>query len=329
MSLLSEYLSPSRKTRTHRKETLSISRHVSGLDGPVELRRVAGGYLQVWPRPSPEFVRALYRDDFYEDDKASYLSDKERDLAYWNATWSMRRKLMESALAPSRRKFLDVGSGGGFLLDHFQKNGWQGVGIEPSNRAAAWARKKFDLEIFSGELLDYTLEPSEGSTATPHSSTRKFDAIHSSQVIEHVLDPEACIARIAELLAADGVAYIEVPNEFNTFQETARERLGTHAWWVAPRHHLNYFNFETLAGLLERHGLVEIDRLSSFPIEMFLLMGDDYVGHPEVGTRCHARRMSFEQSLIETDRVDELLRLYRAFAQAGVGRTCGILARKR
>ena len=96
----------------------------------------------------------------------------------------------------------------------------------------------------------------------------------------------------------------------------------------ASRFHLNYFDYESLSGLLARRGLHEIDRLASFPIEMFLLMGEDYVGNSEVGSECHGRRMRFERSLIETGQRGELMQIYRALARAGVGRTCGILARK-
>ncbi len=315
---------------------------IDGLDGEVELRRAPGGYLQVWPRPTAESLRALYGEAFYDREKPDYLSKVQKEKSYWDATWSMRRKLMESALAPTRRRLLDVGSSGGFLLDHFKNNGWQCMGIEPSHSAAEFARAQYGLEIFTGELLDYPRRSDQAEEADnagqgdqaaavdrgAATTTKRFDAIHSAQVLEHVLDPEACIERIASLLVPNGVVYIEVPNEFNVFQEAARERLDKSAWWVAPKHHLNYFDYQSLAGLLERHGLVEIDRLASFPIEMFLLMGDDYVGHREVGAACHRRRMNFERSLIETGRVDELLRLYRAFAQAEIGRTCGILARK-
>lgn len=301
---------------------------VEGLQGPAELRRVPGGHLEVWPRPSGESQRALYGGKFYEEDKSSYLADVERDRAYWDAIWTIRRNMIESALSgadaespSSRRRILDVGASGGFLLDHFQQAGWSGYGIEPSGHAVRHARARFGLELFCGELLDY----GTGSAPGPESG---FDAIHCAQVLEHVLEPDACVARMAELLRPGGVAFIEVPNDFNFLQETARATQGKNAWWVAPDHHLNYFDATSLAALLARHGLVEVDRVASFPIEMFLLMGEDYVGHPEVGRACHARRMAFERALIESGRIDELARLYRALAQAGVGRTCGILARR-
>lgn len=291
---------------------------LDGISGAVELRRAPGGYLQVWPRPTPESQQALYTEQFYEADKSSYLDDMEQERPYWDAIWGMRRRMMEAALGTGGRRLLDVGCSGGFLLDHFRDHGWQAFGIEPSPRAVAFARDRYDLDVFCGDLLDYA----------PDGDDAAFDAIHSAQVLEHVLEPEACVARIARLLAPGGITFIEVPNDFNAFQEAARDRLGKSSWWVAPDHHLNYFDYDSLASLLARHGLEEIDRIASFPMEMFLLMGDDYVGRPEVGKAAHRRRMTFESTMIEGDRLDELTGFYRALARASLGRTCGILARK-
>lgn len=302
---------------------------IDALHGPAELRPAAGGYWQVWPRPTLKSQRALYGERFYEQDKATYLDDLTRDRAYWDAIWSIRRGMIEGALAgisAGDRRVLDVGCSGGFLLDHFAQHGWQGFGIEPSRQAARHARERFGLEVFCGGLLDFDLEVDRDWRAQ---GGEPFDAVHCAQVLEHVLDPEAAVARIADLLAPAGVAFVEVPNDFNVLQETARAKLGKSAWWVAPDHHLNYFDATSLAALLARHGLEELDRVASFPIEMFLLMGEDYVGHPDVGSACHGRRMAFERALIEAGRIDELAELYRALARAGIGRTCGILARKR
>jgi len=290
---------------------------IEGIDGPVELLRAPGGYLQVWPRPAPESLKQLYSEQFYEEDKSTYLSDMQAERPYWDAIWTLRREMMEAALPADRRRLLDVGCSGGFLLDHFHQHGWDARGIEPSPRAAGFGREHYGLEIFCGDLLDY-----------PPADAPRFDAIHSAQVLEHVLDPEACVAKIAELLAPGGVVFIEVPNDFNAFQEAAREYLDKPAWWIAPDHHLNYFDYESLAGVLARHGLVELDRVASFPMEMFLLMGDDYVGRPDVGKAAHGRRMHFERTLIDAGRLAELGDLYRALAQASLGRTCGILARR-
>ncbi len=284
---------------------------------PTTLRAHRLGYRQVWPRPSPSDLREFYARSFYDEASPAYLEKGERERAYWDATWSLRRELMEEALPPDRRRLLDIGASGGQLLDHFRRHGWEVHGVEPSHSAVEWARHRHGLELFCGELLDYLPDPAS-----------RFDAIHCAQVLEHVLDPEACVSRIAELLAPGGVAFIEVPNDFNAFQEAAREALDKDAWWVVPKLHLNYFDADSLSALLDEHGLTPEDRLASFPMEIFLLMGEDYVGHPDVGSACHAKRMRFERTLFERDRSETLRSFYRALGHASLGRTCGVLARR-
>ncbi|MEZ4334117.1 MAG: class I SAM-dependent methyltransferase [Myxococcota bacterium] len=320
--------SPGRPESQSSADSAATRITLEGLAGTVELRRSPGGYLEVWPRPTPEAQRALYGERFYEEDKSTYLDDVSRDRAYWDAIWSIRRRMIE-ALVPATgarpRRILDVGASGGFLLDHFRRHGWSTLGIEPSRSAARHARERFGLEMFCGELLDFELDTDR---EWREDGGEPFDAVHCAQVLEHVLDPEACVARIASLLRPGGVAFVEVPNDFNALQETARAKLAKPAWWVAPDHHLNYFDAASLAALLARHGLGEVDRVASFPIEMFLLMGDDYVGHPAVGRACHERRMAFERAWIDAGRIEALAELYRSLARAGVGRTVGLLARK-
>ncbi len=122
--------------------------------------------------------------------------------------------------------------------------------------------------------------------------------------------------------------YLELPNDFNPLQIAARDSLDKKSWWVVPRHHLNYFDYDSLSALLAQHGLEEVERVASFPMEMFLLMGRDYIGQPKVGTQCHAMRMQLEKTLVESGHSDVLRRLYDAFAESSMGRTCAVLARK-
>lgn len=311
--------------RTRRENSFVIE----GLSGPAELRTHPLGFRQVWPRPSAEELKQFYGEQFYDTARPEYLEKMERDRSFWDATWSLRRSLMEAALPSDRRRLFDVGASGGFLLDHFHRHGWSVAGVEPSRSAVDWAKREHGIEIFCGELLDYP-DPAVAESSSPNQGASEglFDAVHSAQVLEHVLEPEACVERIASLLAPGGIAFIEIPNDFNSMQEAARDDLGKSSWWVAPEFHLNYFDADSLSALLASNGLVEIDRLASFPMELFLLMGEDYVGHPEVGSACHAKRMRFEETLFAEDRSETLLRFYRALGQASLGRTCGILARK-
>ena len=305
--------------RTTTARPAAKTQRIEALGGPAELRTHRLGFKQVWPRPKPTELRAYYEQEFYEAGFPTYLEQADRESEFKAATWSLRRSMMEAALPRTRRRLLDIGASGGLLLSYFRQHEWEVCGIEPSRVAVRWARDRYGIELFCGELADY-------AAATAGRET--FDAIHCAQVLEHVLDPEAFVAQLAALLAPGGIAYVEVPNDFNAFQEIARAELEKPAWWVAPDVHLNYFDPQSLAALLAEHGLEVEDRLASFPMELFLLMGDDYVGAPETGRECHQRRMTFEKTLFHHGHRDTLLDFYRALATASLGRTCGLLVRK-
>ncbi|MFT5048765.1 MAG: 2-polyprenyl-3-methyl-5-hydroxy-6-metoxy-1,4-benzoquinol methylase [Chlamydiales bacterium] len=283
--------------------------------GPVALRRSPEGVLYTWPRPSAADQAALYGEDYYASDKPAYFEKTERELEYWNAVWDMRRHVLEAELPAGQHSILDVGCAGGFLLDRFAQADWTVHGVEPSRRAVEFARERFSLDLFCGPIEDY-------QAAAP------VDAIHASQVLEHLLDPEACLRKMAGLLAPGGLVFLEVPNEFNPLQTALAEELEKPPWWIVPRHHLNYFNFDSLARICESAGLREVTRLGTFPVEMLALMGKDYVGDPIVGAEVHKMRMTFESHLLGSGREDVLIEMQRGFAAQGLGRTACLVARK-
>ena len=103
---------PPARPATRRRDALELET----LRGPARLERSPHGHLELQPRPTPEALATYYREAFYQQDHASYLSDKQAQRDYWDAIWSIRRELMEAVLAPTARRLLDVGCGGGFLL---------------------------------------------------------------------------------------------------------------------------------------------------------------------------------------------------------------------
>ena len=122
---------------------------------------------------------------------------------------------------------------------------------------------------------------------------------------------------------------IEVPNEFNPFQMAAQKLHDLDEWWVAPPAHLNYFSKASLKCLCEETGFEFVSVKSSFPMEMFLLMGKQYVGDPSLGNECHNLRKNFEQNLIDLGHLDLMQELYRKFADMDVGRQITMVVRKK
>ena len=122
---------------------------------------------------------------------------------------------------------------------------------------------------------------------------------------------------------------IEVPNEFNPFQMAAQKLHDLDEWWVAPPAHLNYFSKASLQCLCEATGFELVGAKSSFPMEMFLLMGKQYVGDPSLGSECHNLRKTFEQNLIDLGHRDLLQELYRKLADLELGRQITMVVRKK
>ncbi len=273
------------------------------------------GYLRIAERPDGEALEALYSDYFYQEEKPTYLTKTLEEFDYWEALFGLRLKRIEQERGGPGR-LLDIGAGGGFFLEAARRRGWEVAGVEPSRQAVAFAAEHFGIEIFRGFLEEL---PAPGAP---------FDAIHTALVLEHVADPERFIETALALLRPGGLLWVEVPNDFNPLQEAIVATLEKPCWWIAPGHHLNYFDFDSLARLLTAHGCEEIDRLASFPMEFFPLMGLDYIGDDAAGKAAHRQRMTFERRLLDHDPAT-LLRLYRALAGAGMGRTCNLLVRKK
>ena len=80
--------------------------------------------------------------------------------------------------------------------------------------------------------------------------------------------------------------------------------------------------------LVSRAGFHVAERSTSFPMELFLLMGLDYTGDPALGRACHNQRKRFDMAL-ETSGFRETRRaFYRALAAAGIGREAVVIAVK-
>ena len=192
--------------------------------------------------------------------------------------------------------------------------GWSGHGIEPSRQAAAHAR----------ELGAAVTEGFFGK----NSGLGVFDAVNLTNVLEHVPDPIAILSAATALLEPGGVLCVGVPNDFSPFQIAARSAMNTGDWWVAPPHHLNYFDFDSLSALLSRLGMDVRERTTSFPMEAFLMMGENYTSDPALGRACHNKRKRFDFAFEAAGLRETRRDFYRAMAKLGIGREAVVIATK-
>jgi SAM-dependent methyltransferase len=277
---------------------------------------VACGFRHLMPVPTAEELESVYRHEYYSQEKPLYLERTREDRPWTDLVYDERYERFESLLPDGARTILDVGSGPGYFLLRGRERGWKTLGVEPSRQSAAHSRD-LGLEIVEEFLSDDLV-----------AGLDTFDVVHLSQVLEHIPDPAAMLRMVHRLVKPGGLICIVVPNDFNPFQKALREVCGFEPWWVAPPHHINFFDFDSLGRLMERCGFSVLHRDTSFPIDMFLLMGENYVGNDELGRLCHSRRKQLEMNLARAGLGDLKQRLYQSFADLGLGREVVLVGRR-
>lgn len=274
------------------------------------------GFKHALPLPDAQTLAREYAEHYYADEKPDFIAHAREDRDWFALAQTDRLELFEKLLGPGRRRLLDIGCGPGFFLATAIARGWRASGIEPSRQAAAHAR-----ELGAAVSEDFFSEASVPALG-------RFDAVNLTNVLEHVPDPIGILTLARDLLDPGGVLCVGVPNDFSPFQVAAQAAADLDDWWVAPPHHLNYFDFESLSALLTRLGFRVTERTTSFPMEAFLMMGERYVGDPVLGRACHTKRKNFDFALEAAGLKETRRAFYRALAELGLGREAVVLAVK-
>lgn len=289
---------------------------ITTVDGHDIIDCFTCGFRHVLPLPDPAALEREYRENYYAEEKPTFIAHAAEDQAWFELAQNDRLAIFEKLLPSARRRLLDIGCGPGFFLKTAIARGWDAHGIEPSRQAAAHAR-----------ALGATVTEAffNWQTAT---SLGRYDVVNLTNVLEHVPDAAQALSRTVHLLEPGGVLCVGVPNDFSILQHAARTVADTGDWWLAPRHHLNYFDFDSLEGVIEKLDLKLVERTTSFPMEAFLMMGDNYVGDAALGRTCHNKRKNFDLAFEKAGLTATRRDFYRALAKMGIGREAVVIAVK-
>jgi len=271
------------------------------------------------------FYESRYRDVVDPADRAPDLArlvktgpDAERERAWLAHT--LHADVLAAAEAAAAeglpRRVLDIGAGTGDLVLAFDRAGWDAIGIDPAAGLADAAHgSRVRIEGISAMAFVGRWRARRD---------RAFSAITLMNVLEHVPQPAAFIEAILEALLPGGRLIVRVPNDFSPLQEAARSALERDPWWIVIPDHVNYFDHATIAALLVALGLEIVDQSADYPMELFLLGGEDYTSDPAVGARVHERRRRMELAMPAGIR----RQLGRAWAATGIGRNAFVVARR-
>lgn len=231
------------------------------------------GFVFIGPYLSESEIESLYSGSYFAGSQNGEVEGSGLD--YETACAQIRLDKFARTiddllrLNPNAKSILDVGAATGEFLDLARTRGLEIHGIELSAWASERAREKFGMS-FSNELFE-TFSPG-----------RQYDLIHANHVLEHFPNPQAAARKVSELLAPTGLAYIEVPYQFNT-AEVIAARLGL---WKRPYstfslHHPNFFTPRTLRSLF-RNKRLEAKSLRCFNWDRY---GDAPTSAPKKAAR--------------------------------------------
>lgn len=265
-------------------------------------------FKHIIPIPDKITLEKFYNEHFFDIQKPDYSERQKEDLEWWNLVYSERYNRFENSLQSKGKKILDIGCGPGFFLKLGKELGWDTLGIEPSQTMANHA-KSLGLKIINSDINEKIT-----------SDIGQFDVIHMQGVMEHLADPKIAVELCFKLLKPGGVFCTIVANDYNPLQDILKKNLAYPSWWFVPPEHINYFSISSIRDIATSSGFEEVNITTTFPMEFFLLMGDNYVGNDSLGRICHTKRKNFEFIFEKSGMFDLKKQIYKNFSNLNLGR---------
>lgn len=177
-------------------------------------------------------------------DAPEYISHSDTNkgiintLYHWARKISLnsKSKLINRYTSVEKGKLLDIGAGTGYFLNRMKEQKWIVTGIEKSESARQYAKKRFDIDCQDSEFL-YNI-PRETK-----------DVITLWHVLEHMESLNKAMECLHKILKKDGTLIIALPNK-NSYDAVHYKEC-----WAAydvPRH-LWHFSPSDFRHLAERH----------------------------------------------------------------------------
>lgn len=209
-----------------------------GYPGSFAMRCCQGcGLLFNSPRLVDAEIAALYDGSYY------VFQEREAD-AVARVAQLLSRTLGVASQYVQPHAVLEVGCAKGYLLALLQARGWQVQGVELSADAAAFARARFGLDVFTGTVQAWLRSP----------GFRPWPLVLSTDVVEHVTDPPQFLAALHQAVQPGGWLVLATPNADSDHRRALGER-----WLGFNPFHIWLFTRATLGRLLEQAGFQVVE----------------------------------------------------------------------
>ena len=197
---------------------------------------------------------AVYDDRYHTGESGMFIDTDLPGFRDYVARVNRDRITMLGRVVHPPGRLLDIGCGRGDFLVAAREAGWDVLGVDMVDAAAAVARGRYGLDVRTGTLADAGVEP--GS----------LDVVAGTHLLEHMVDTVGFLNEVRALLRPGGYVFVEVPN----WRHPLRVREGGSWRHLHPFEHVTHFTAATLRDALRRGG---------FSVE--LLRSPTWIGTPQ------------------------------------------------
>jgi SAM-dependent methyltransferase len=208
------------------------------------------------PRYSDEDLTRLYSNEYYEIAQTYY---EQQVLPPSMEHLHLAKKTRGYFGSSFAGRSIDIGCGGGRLVEAFSQVGFDATGIEPNKKTALFASQ-------TGKAVS--------SEQLGNLCTNDYACVTAIHVLEHVVSPKEFVTDLFRILEPEGICIIEVPN----FESKESRKLGVDWGALHPSTHLFHFTPDTLSSLLTSVG---------FKIKKTRLLGGAGVFISVAGSEAH------------------------------------------
>ncbi|MDX8409726.1 MAG: class I SAM-dependent methyltransferase [Mariprofundales bacterium] len=155
------------------------------------------GLVAHLPLPDEQTIAHYYAEQYRNDYHGEVVPAVRRVMRAWNN--GVRLCKMLQPFLPTQASVFEVGAGLGCTVKAFQHHGFVASGIEPNRDFNRYSRQQLRADVANRNLFDL------GESAD-------HDLLLLVHVIEHFRSPRAALMKLRQLVADDGLLYIECPN---------------------------------------------------------------------------------------------------------------------
>jgi len=191
---------------------------------------------------NPRMDQASYGEFYNQEYRKLYTGTETATETFFSRQQQKGQRIHKflqkhGIMGEAPRQILEIGCGAGGILDYFSQHGHQVLGIDPGEEYINYGREKRGLNLRVG-----TLKTTEINC--------KPDLVIYSHVLEHVLDVNAEIEFLKNIMCENTVLYIEVPGIKQIHKNYRMDLLR-----YFQNAHTFHFTLESLNNLMGLHGI--------------------------------------------------------------------------